>query len=102
MNIIYNVTVNVEKAIADEWLQWMTEKHIDDVMRTGLFIEHHIFRLIGDEQSGGVTYAVQYRMESMAHYEKYRDEFAPALQAEVKALYGDRFTAFRSLLEVVK
>lgn len=102
MQIIYNVTINVDNAIAADWLEWMRTKHIPDVLNTGMFVGHHIFRLIGDEQSGGVTYAIQYRCESMQKYEHYRDQFAPALQADVKARYGDGFVAFRTLLEVVE
>jgi hypothetical protein len=37
----------------------------------------------------------------MKSYEKYRDEFAPALQQEVLKTFGDKFVAFRSILELV-
>jgi hypothetical protein len=37
----------------------------------------------------------------MEHYERYRAEFAPALQAEHTARYRDQFVAFRTLLEWV-
>ncbi len=39
---IYNVTVTLEKEIQSEWLRWMKEIHIPDVMRTGFFIENKI------------------------------------------------------------
>ncbi len=32
---IYNVTVNVEKEIHDEWFDWMKNTHVHDVMNTG-------------------------------------------------------------------
>ena len=35
--IIYNVTCNVENEILKDWLQWMVEIHIPDVMQTGFF-----------------------------------------------------------------
>jgi hypothetical protein len=44
---------------------------------------------------------VQYTAADMAHYERYRDEHAPRLQADAQAMYGGRFAAFRTLLEVV-
>ena len=99
--IIYNVTVNIENSAREEWLKWMQSKHIPDVMATGLFIESRMLRLIGDEDSGGTTYAVQYTAKDMADYLRYRDEFAPALQQDAMELFGDKFTAFRSLLETV-
>jgi hypothetical protein len=99
--IIYNVTVNINHAVHDQWLKWMKDKHIPDVLATGLFVDHKIYRLIGDEQSGGVTYAVQYSCLTMEDYIAYRDRFAAGLQQDALQLFGDQFTAFRTLLETV-
>lgn len=99
--IIYNVTVNINNAVREQWLRWMQEKHIPDVMATGMFVENRILRLIGDEESGGTTYAIQYTALTMEDYIRYRDTFAPALQQDALLLFGDKFTAFRTLLETV-
>ncbi|CAN5471512.1 DUF4286 family protein [soil metagenome] len=99
--IIYNVTVNIDHIVAADWLQWMKEVHIPKVLATGMFLENKIFRLVGDEDSGGVTYAVQYYCESMDLYEEYKDKYAAALQADHKDRYKDQFVAFRTLLEDV-
>ena len=37
--IIYNVTVNVDEDVLSQWFKWMSEKHIPEVMKTGLFKE---------------------------------------------------------------
>jgi hypothetical protein len=37
----------------------------------------------------------------MAAYERYRDEFAPAMQAKTRERYGEQVLAYRSLLEVL-
>src|SRR5688500_7600682 len=102
MAIIYNITLNVDHSIAEEWLQWMKTVHIPDVMRTGMFTEYRILHLIGDEESGGITYAVQYTCPDFSTYNQYREVFAPALQAEHSAMFKDKFVAFRTLLEVVE
>ncbi|MFM7016104.1 MAG: DUF4286 family protein [Bacteroidota bacterium] len=100
--IIYNVTVNVDNDVAESWLSWMIDTHIPDVLNTGMFEGYSILRLIGDEKSGGITYAIQYRCKDLHTYEKYRDEFAPALQADALKKFSGKFVAFRTLLEVVK
>lgn len=98
--IIYNVTVNIDHDVHDEWLVWMREVHIPDVMATGLFLESRMHRVLADDE-GGLTYAIQYTAADMVHYERYRDEHAPRLQADAHARYGGRFAAFRTLLEVI-
>jgi len=99
--IIYNVTVNIENSVSAEWLNWMQQKHIPEVMATGMFVDHRILRLIGDEETGGTTYAIQYSAKTMDDYQRYRTEFAPALQKDALDHFGDKFTAFRTLLETV-
>ena len=108
--IIYNVTVKVEKEIHEEWLQWMKEIHIPEVLKTGLFIENRIFKvhippfaqgLAVEEESDGITYAVQYTCENISHYNKYQSEFAPLFQKEHNNRYGEKALAFRTLLEAV-
>jgi hypothetical protein len=99
--IIYNVTVNVENDVKAEWLDWMKSTHIPDVMNTGMFTEYRICRLIGDEDSGGVTYAVQYSCNNIQTYLQYQREFAPGLQVKTAEKYPNKLVAFRSLLEVI-
>jgi hypothetical protein len=99
--IIYNVTININHDVHDAWLKWMQETHIPEVLKTGMFLEAKMLRLIGDEDSGGTTYAIQYSCENMMNYEKYRDQFAPALQQETMKHFKDKFVAFRTLLETV-
>ncbi len=100
--IIYNVTINIDNDVAEEWLKWMIDVHIPEVLNTGLFLENHIYRLIADEHSGGISYAVQYHCESMNEYEKYKQNFATEMQAVHAARYKDKFVAFRTLLEVIQ
>lgn len=99
--IIYNVTVNVDDSIHDEWLAWMTAVHIPDVMNTGMFTGYRLCRILS-EQDTGTTYSFQYSCDTMEKYEKYRDEFAPALRNQVTEKFGNKFVAFRTLLEVIE
>ena len=97
--IIYNVTVNIEDSVHDEWKSWMLKVHIPDVMNTGFFSRYHFCRLLHEEPQG-TTYAIQYFCPSMENLENYLDNFAPKLQQEHTKKYKDRFVAFRSFLEL--
>ena len=99
--IIYNITINIDKSVHDDWFQWMKTSHIPDVMRTGIFSEYRMLRVLGDEDSGGYTYSIQYSCENMDRYRQYEDIYAPALRSEYNQRYKDKFVAFRTLLETV-
>jgi hypothetical protein len=99
--IVYNVTVSLaDESIHEEWMHWMKEVHIPEVMQTRLFEDYRILRLL-QEENNGITYAIQYRSKSLEEYYRYQQEFAPALQAKTKEKYGEKLLAFRTLLEEV-
>lgn len=98
--IVYNVTCSMEPHLADEWLQWMREVHIPEVMATGCFLEWKILRLMTSAQDDlGVNYAIQYSAENLEKYETYRDQYGPILQQKTRDKYGESILAFRTLLE---
>ena len=99
--IIYNLTINVDESVHNEWLEWMKTSHIPDVMRTGIFKEYKLLRLLGDDESGGLTYCVQYICDSVEKYKQYEDIYAPALRSEYNSRYKDKYVAFRTLLETI-
>jgi len=99
--ILYNVTVQIDKDIEAEWLEWMKSKHIPDVISTGQFLESRISRLLNDPDEEVSTYVIQYHAESLAHYDRYINEFAPALRDEFNNRYKDKFVLFRTVMEVV-
>lgn len=98
--VLYNVTVSVDLAIHEEWLIWMKEVHIPEVMATGYFLENRICRVHAFEE-GGVTYAIQYICHSMTDYEDYQNLAAAALQARHHERYGQKVAAFRTVLEII-
>jgi hypothetical protein len=100
--IIYNVTLNIDDSAHDKWLSWMKETHIPEVMRTGMFVQYTFAKLLSrQDDETGTTYVIQYQAETMANYERYQAEFAPALQAETRKYFEGKFVAFRTLMETV-
>jgi hypothetical protein len=99
--LIYNVTVGVEKSIEQEWLLWMKEVHIPDVMRTQMFVGNKIYKVLTTEDDTNTSYAIQYTARSLNELEVYLEKFAPALREEVQRKFGDKQASFRTLLEEV-
>ena len=98
--LLYNVTLIIEEAAAEEWLQWMTAIHIPEVMATGKFVSNRLLKVV-DSPNEGVTYCAQYVLENEEDYQDYQDHYAPALQADLQAKFENRFVAFRTLMEFV-
>ncbi len=99
---LYNVTVNVEDDIHDDWLVWMRSTHIPAVMETGCFAANRMLKLLSEIENNGTTYSLQYYFNKMEDYVRYQDKFSKSLQAEPTERYRDKFVAFRTLLEIVE
>ena len=99
--IIYNVTINVDESIHQDWLKWMQNKHIHDVLATGLFTSAKMVKVLVEEEMGGTTYAIQYSTDSRAKLEDYYKNHAPRLRQEGLQLFADKMLAFRTELEVM-
>jgi hypothetical protein len=99
--IIYNVTVSVEKSVKEDWLKWMQEVHIPEVMATGVFLQSQINRVMVQGDSDN-TFAIAYTCASMKDLHQYQVKFAPELQQKHVARYGDKAVAFRTLMEVIQ
>lgn len=98
--IIYNVTINVEESIEKEWLSWMQQTHIPEVIATGKFVKALLTKVRVDEEMGGVTYSVQYGCPSQEHLETYYAEDQERLQ-EAGAQFAGKCVSFRTELEVI-
>lgn len=99
--ILYNVTVNIDDSVHDEWLEWMRSKHIPDLLSTGLFTESKLYRIRTENEEEENTYSIQYFLRSMDDYKIYQKEYAEKLQFEHTEKFKDKFVAFRTIMELV-
>jgi hypothetical protein len=99
--IIYNVTTKVATDIADAWLQWITQEHAPAIVATRCFESFRVLRLLDQDDSEGPTFTIQYQSASPESYECYLRDFAPRFRAESFGRWGNRFIAFRSVMEVI-
>ena len=99
--IFYNVTINIDESVHNQWMKWMQEKHIQDVLATGKFSGARMVKVLVEEDMGGTTYSIQYTTDSKETLQRYYDEDAPRLREEGLKLFGDKMLSFRTELEVI-
>lgn len=97
---IYNVTVNIDESIHDEWLKWIKE-HIPQVLGTGKFEKATLTRVLVKEEMGGITYSIQYRSYSREALDAYYRNDAERLRAEGQKRFADKMLAFRTELQII-
>ena len=99
--LIYNVTAHVEHSIKQTWLEWMEQEHIPEMLATKKFIKTKIFKIITDQDTGGVSYSAQYFCENREQYKGYLKENAPILRQKVQDKFGEQILFFRTELQLI-
>ena len=99
--ILYNVTVSIDKGVEEEWLAWMKEEHIPEVMDTGKFVDYKFYRVMAQQNDQATSYSIQYFAEGMKELQLYMAIDAAELQKQALARFPDKFAAFRTVLQSV-
>ena len=99
--LIYNVTISIDDTVHDRWLSWMKDKHIPDMLATKKFSEAKMCKVLIEEETGGTTYAIQYRTKDKETLQRYYQEDAEQMRREGNLKFPDKFVAFRTELEII-
>lgn len=100
--IIYRVTVEVNNNIEIDWLKWMKEIHIPDVIKTGYFFDWNIEKqILPDNSLDKTIYIINYYANTISDYQKYFERDATRLQEEHNKKYSGKFQASRIILETL-
>ena len=100
--LIYNVTAKVDWSIHDDWVRWMLNEHLPELVSTGCFINAKLLRLLETDEEDGPTYAAQYFAENKEDYDRYINEHAPAMRKKYIDKWGALVVTFRTLMQVVE
>lgn len=99
--VLYNVTVKVNHAVEKDWLAYMQDKHIPDVLATEHFTGYRLCRLLDQPTEDDPTYIIQYECVSLHKLNHYQLHNAPALREEMNQKFKDMFVSFRTAMEIV-
>lgn len=98
---IYNVTINVDESVHSEWLKWMRDTHIPDMLALKKFSKALMTRVLVEEEMGGITYSIQYTTDSKETLQLYYKEDATKMREDGAKRFPNKFVAFRTELEVI-
>lgn len=98
---IYNVTINIDESIQQQWLTWMMDTHIPKMLNSGKFSKAKLSQVLVNEEMGGVTYSVQFTATNIENLHLYYKEDADDFKDESIQLFNDKFVMFSTELKVI-
>jgi|SRR3989304_10260984 len=100
--IIYSVTVRIKKDCENEWLSWMKDVHIQNVLKTNYFNGYNIFKVLVPEVEEDVSiYKIKYELEDFEKYKAYSSNDAIRLQSEHKDKFHGKIKASREVMQKI-
>ena len=96
---LYNVTIGIDKASEDEWLEYMHDTYIPDVMATGMFTQARMYRILHDNEDNTTSYSIQYLATSIEKVQRFLEEYGPPIIDAHRDRFRNRHVAFMTLLE---
>jgi hypothetical protein len=98
--LLFNVTVIIEDATAENWLQWMKDSHIPLTMETDCFVSYRLLKIV-DSPNEGTSYCVQFIAENQEKYERFTHLHEQQFTADMYANYPNKLVTFSTLMEFV-
>lgn len=98
---IYNITTNIDETVEQEWLSWMQGTHIPEMLATGKFLSAKMCKVMVEEEMGGVTYSVQYMVETKEALKAYYRENASLLNNKSNAKFRNKYVYFETEMQLI-
>ncbi len=99
--ILYNITFNIEPEILDDWHDWMKAEYVPFVLKTMLFNDVKLFKLLNEDENQGITYSVQFFSDSLKNVNTYLENYANEIVERHNLAFKYKHVSFMSILESV-
>lgn len=93
--ITYEITASVRADLVDAYERYMCERHIDDLLRTGMFAGASFTR------AAPGRYRIRYEAQDRAALDRYLTEHAPRTRADFAAHFPEGVELSREEWEVL-
>jgi len=99
--LLYNVTVGIDAPLEQEWLEYIRGQQIPAVLKTGMFVDAKIYKVMNDSNDGTISYSIQYFANNLDNVQQYLEIFAPAIVQHHRERFINRHVSFMTLLEEI-
>lgn len=97
---IYNVTINIDDASHEEWLQWI-ENYISEILNTQKFTSAKMTEVMVDNEVGR-TYSIQFVANSEEQLRVYQKNNENDFRLKAYRKFGDKMMFFATELKFIK
>lgn len=98
---VYNITINIQENVENEWLEWMQGTHIPEMLQTGSFLSAKMCKVLVKEDMGGVTYSVQFMVDSRENLDAYLKEDSLVMKNKANSKFAGQYVYFETEMKLI-
>ena len=98
--LLYNITAIVDDEADSRWLEQAQQKYIPAFMGTGLFASNRILKVL-DSPNEGVTYSIQFVLDSTEQYNQFAEHHAGKINAEMQQEFKNQAVFFSTVMQYI-
>lgn len=98
--VVYEVSVDVDASIRDDYLRWLGP-HVAEIVALPGFEGADTFEVVDPADPSLLRVCMRYRLVDAAALEAYLRDHAPRLRADGLARFGDRMRATRRVMRAI-
>ncbi len=96
-----NQTINIDESVSKSWLQWIQETYIPTTIQTTDCVKICLFKVLIQEEMGGITYSLQYFAETQEKLHAFYDKNRTSFLQEMNARFPNKFVTFETELQLL-
>ena len=98
--ILYLIHIDVQKNIDKDWLLWMKNEHVPEIMDLKIFQKNEIWKIKNDSKKYN-SYYIKYYTESLDYYKLYEKKYAIEMKKKHSIKYKNNFNVKREILQLI-
>jgi len=99
--LVYNTTYHIEEKAIANFLIWIKESYIPEVMKTELLSNPRLCKVLSHNEAGSETYTLQWEVESSGILHRWHQLQGAELNKELTAIFKEKVVGLPTLLEVI-
>lgn len=97
--VIYEVAIEADAIIADDYRDWL-DTHVRTMLALSGFVGARVYEAVDPPPTAGThSFCVQYRLQDQASLDRYLLESAPRMRAQAVERFGDQTRMTRRVLQ---
>lgn len=100
--IIYNITCKVDWTVHAQWVPWIKEAYIPEMLYGGLFYHGQLVKLIDTDETDGPTYALQFYARSLENYRLFTADAGTAPLRRFHNKWTQSVVTFGTVMQLVE